>query len=180
LGKAGLELLDYALAERRNDAAIELGKIVQSAAGSNKDPDLKKELLAAQAKVKKLNQQFAKVEQLRRAVETAPDDAGANLRYGKILCFERGEWSKGLPHLAKGSDSNLAKLAESELLTPEEPEEQVKLADAWWDLASESAGDDKLAFYARARDWYERALPTLEGLNKVKVTKRLAQVSKAQ
>ena len=51
----------------------------------------------------------------RLATLTDKDDPDAHLRVGRYYCFTKGEWEKGLPLLAKCSDTRLQRLAEEEL-----------------------------------------------------------------
>jgi hypothetical protein len=106
-----------------------------------------------------------------------PADAEANLKVGKYRCFVKDDWETGLPLLARGSDTKIAAAAKSDTPTLTDPEKQVDLADAWWDLADKETGSARAAMQRRASHWYSAALPKLTGLEKVKVTKRLAELA---
>lgn len=111
---------------------------------------------------------------MRRLLDT-PDDPAANLLAGKYLCFTKSDWEKGLPLLAKGADTGLRALAVRELLQPDEGTAQMAMADSWWDMAEkETAKQQKGAMQGRAKLWYEKALPSLTGLTKTKVEKRIS------
>ena len=103
-----------------------------------------------------------------------PDDPAGNTLVGKYLCFRRSAWDKGLPFLAKCNDAAVKTAAEKELLKPKEAQVQVAVGDCWWDLAEkETDKTTKSALLERARFWYEKSLPSLAGLVKAKVEKRL-------
>jgi hypothetical protein len=102
-----------------------------------------------------------------------PTDPAANLAVGKFHCFIKADWEKGLPMLALGGDLVLKGLAERDLGRPGEAEKQVALGDGWWDCADKQTGLAKAHMRQRAGHWYQQALPSLTGLAKVKVAKRL-------
>lgn len=68
---------------------------------------------------------------LRAAVDKAPDDAGANLALGKLLCFTAGDWKEGLPFLAKGGDDPFAQVARKDLEPKENALFSIEVADGW-------------------------------------------------
>ena len=69
-----------------------------------------------------------------------PADPAANLEVGRWRCFYKADWLAGLPLLAKGSDEKLKSLAAAELKAPSSAEQQIDLADAWWDVSKKEAG----------------------------------------
>ena len=107
-----------------------------------------------------------------------PDDAGANLAVGKYLCVARGDFERGLPMLAKSIHPGLSKAAKQDLSNPQEPAAQIATGDDWWELADKaSEKEDKFRYQERAKTWYDKALPAVSGLNKVKLEKRIAEFS---
>jgi|SRR6185295_875180 len=75
-----------------------------------------------------------KTEQLRLAVEKAPEDAAANLAFGKHLCFAMGNWAEGLPVMAKGGDDGFAHMARKDLEPKENAMFSIEVADMWLSL----------------------------------------------
>ncbi len=45
--------------------------------------------------------------QSQEKLKESPDDPAANLAVGSYLCFNKDQWERGLPMLAKGSDPAL-------------------------------------------------------------------------
>lgn len=123
-------------------------------------------------------------QKVKPAVETLrsqPEDADANATVGRFCCFDKLDWERGLPLLRKGPDSPLKNLAERELAKPDDPAEQVSLADEWWALSTkESNPTRKKAMQARAVSWYELAETKLSGPAKEKVQKRVLQYLTSQ
>jgi WD40 repeat protein len=105
-----------------------------------------------------------------------PDDAEANLTVGRYLCLRKGDWDKGLLHLAKSSEAALADQARKDLAGTVGGVEAVAVGDGWWQLADASAGATKAAYHARAATWYRRALPKLTGVDQTRAEKRIALV----
>ena len=62
-----------------------------------------------------LKARLAAVEKALDKLQTDPADADANLKAGQWFCFVRGQWERGLPLLAKGSNKALAELAKQDL-----------------------------------------------------------------
>jgi hypothetical protein len=115
------------------------------------------------------------VDGARKILQRAPNDPSANLTYGKHVCLVDGDWQQGLPMLAKCDDDELKAAAAADLAAPTEPDPQIAVADAWFDLAD---SDESLAaFHARAHYWYEQALPNVTDVTKTKVEERLAEIA---
>jgi formylglycine-generating enzyme required for sulfatase activity len=109
-----------------------------------------------------------------KTLETKPDDATASSAVGKFVCLAKGEWTRGLPMLAKGSDAALKGLAEQELGNPKESASQAALAEAWVSWSDKESSTYKAAGRARAAEWLRRALPGLTGMSKISAEKKLA------
>ncbi|HLX60515.1 MAG TPA: hypothetical protein VKX17_04445 [Planctomycetota bacterium] len=103
-----------------------------------------------------------------------PDDAASCLAVGKYQLFVKHDFERALPLLAKSGHEVLSKLAKGDLVQPAQASAQLGAGDAWWDAVGKSADKDERArFTERAAFWYAKALPSLTGLNKIKVQKRI-------
>lgn len=111
-----------------------------------------------------------------KTLETKPDDPVANAEVGKFLSFVKGDWKRGLPMLAKGSDSALKTLADQELANPNEAAAQAALGEAWAAQAEKETQIYKPRAKARAAEWLGRAIPGLTGLAKITAEKKLASL----
>jgi formylglycine-generating enzyme required for sulfatase activity len=111
-------------------------------------------------------------------LEKDKDDAEANLEVGKYLCIIKGNFKRGLPLLVKGKDADLKALAAKDLANPKDAKKQVALGDAWDKLAQELKTLPRRHLERRVCYWYERALPELTGLNKVRVSRRYDELAK--
>ena len=110
-----------------------------------------------------------------KMLASEPENSDANHLVGKDLCL-RGEWKEGFSRLRLSSESEIKRLADSELKADSDTETQEELADLWWAYTSE---DPKLAKLAkdRARYHYLAAISSAKGLAKLKIESRLSQLS---
>jgi serine/threonine protein kinase len=164
LAEEAVQADDLKAAEKAAADAVSIGRqageatIVDSAAGLQKEIGALKPLLDRHVRGLK-------------TLETKPDDAGACADVGRWLCLVKGRWEEGLPHLAKGADAGLRKLAESESSRPRDP---LALADAWWALAQKERQDPlKSRLYGRALACYEEALTVAGRLDQPRIQRRI-------
>jgi hypothetical protein len=175
---AGLELVsklaeaeDYASAQRVCAALV-------PATGSN--APLREEVQRRQRDVAVAREAADRAARHVEKLRLSPYDPTANLEVGRYLCFFRGDWTSGIPELARGSDAGLKILAARELAGAQTADAQASLGDGWWEMAQRSSsGPVKGAMLAHAADWYAKAAPTLDGLAKAKVEKRIDEAAKS-
>jgi hypothetical protein len=170
--ETAMKLAMAAAAREDYDAALRYAKLATGAVRRSKDPQFNRELVAREHEIEKLRSRYAAVEKAMTTLGNDANNPSANLTLGSWYCFVKGDWDKGLPNLAKGSRDDLAALAKRELPKPTGAREQVALADAWWALGDKER-ESKAIYRARAVYWYERAAPSLTGLEKVRVDKQI-------
>jgi hypothetical protein len=175
LVEAALALMQEATAADRYDLALRLETPALGAVRRARNAALAERVAARGREVRALKASFEKVEAAAETLKAHPDDPRAHAVVGRHLCLARGDWDKGLPHLAKGDDPKLKAAAEKDLAAPKNPAAQVEAGDAWWDLAEPPGAPSQLR--RRAYTWYQRARPGLSGLLLAKVEKRLQQAS---
>ncbi len=162
------------------EAAKELGTLATSKSGGLRDKNLTLELKAYRQRLTEAGQEIEELQEARAALAKDPKDPKASLVLGQYLCFSKGDWEEGLSLLAQGSDASLKGLAERELTSPpKQPEEQVNLGDAWWEIASTRGRLQTSAIKMHAGRWYREADAGLAASPvKYNVEKRLAEVRK--
>ncbi len=175
-------VIDEAIAAGRYDIAVNIADAAYRLASGEGDAELRKRTYDRRNAVRKLALKWQGLTDARNTLKTTPDDPAANLAVGRWFCFERQDWEQGLPLLAKCSSPALRGIAEQELKSPPTtPDAQVKLADAWWNLAERVEGKEKDALMLHAGEWYTKALSGLpEGFVKAKVGKRLEEVGEVR
>lgn len=112
-------------------------------------------------------------------LKSSPNDAAASLSAGQFLCFRKGNWVRGLPFLARGSDPKLKELATAELAKPAESKSIEQLGDRWWEfaLAQHDWAREKVAHHAALL--YSQALDSAAGIRRLMVEKKLGQAAAA-
>lgn len=166
-------LLNEALEQDHYKAAHQLGDSLVHAAKKARSPSLVLDLQKRVAEIKTIEAAFAKTQGYLDRVQKNPNDAEANLELGKYFGFQKRRWEKALKYFAVSSDVAIKQLAKQDLAEPKDAKEQLALADGWWDLANREKGSPKLAIQMRSMHWYDKALPTLSGLNRTKAVKRI-------
>lgn len=171
LGEAFAAVAEEALQAGDPDAAQKAAGASVQAARRAKDLPL---LNRAEAAVRTVADAKAAQTRVRKALEkleSSPDDPEANLACGRYYCFTLKNWEKGLGCLAKGSDTGLKTLAETELAGAS-TDGILKLADGWWDAAEKDAAI-RAAGRERAVYWYTKGWSQTQGLTREKARTRL-------
>ncbi|MDY0165861.1 MAG: DUF1080 domain-containing protein [Thermoguttaceae bacterium] len=174
--RLSLALIDEAVDRDDFVAARFLGGLATDAARKGRDLPLVAQIVERNREVEEVAQSFADIQDALAALKSNPVDPDANLAVGKYHCFLKGNWNRGLPMLALGSDGKLKELAVKDLKSVEGSDELVALGDGWWDLAAASEGMTQKQLQERAAVWYRKALPGLSGLVKDRVAMRLGSL----
>jgi hypothetical protein len=189
LANGAIQLVDKAIADERYEVAAELGTTASYLASQLKEVALRDVVKELNDRVRRIQKAAQEGDAASQTLSVHPDDPSANLAVGKFKCFLKDDWKFGLPLLLKGSDDALKDLARQDFAAPTESTDQVKLADAWWDLADKRAADKTepgrrddwtiKPMRVRAAYWYEKALPSLSGLALTKAQKRIDEAEPA-
>ncbi len=172
---AALNLVGSAVNAGRFDEANTLARMAEGLASDLGDSPLRIQARMIGNQVKRRERTWSDIDAARKTLEGDSNDPRANLTCGQHACLIDGDWRQGLPMLAKCSDAKLKAAAEADLAEPTDPDARIAIANAWYDVAG---SDESLAaFHARAHYWYEQALPSVTGLTKAKVEKRLADIA---
>jgi hypothetical protein len=172
-----LQIVDEAVAADDLVTAGSLAKLAESAAIKSRHVSTAK---LAGARVKEIAL-FAKdaetVKSALKTLEAKPDDPDAALIAGKYYCFQRGDWAKGLPLLAAGSDAKLKEAAKKEMAAANGGPELLGVANAWYDLGKAAPdGPARRAILTRAYGHYVKVAPELTGFSKTTAEKRIEEL----
>jgi hypothetical protein len=176
LATVTLRLASEAAAESRFLDATRMLEVAGTAAAGARKPDLQESVKAVTERVAKAKSAFEAYENALKLIANNTTDPTANLVAGRFLCFVRGDWEKGMPHLARCSDENLRKAAEKELANPETSEDWEAIGDLWQAAANAAEEGDRPACAASAEFAYRKALDDAAGLRKVKIQRSLDAV----
>lgn len=151
----------------------------RSAAQKAREFKLVKELAARADELEKQRKAAQEYRQALAVMEKEPAEPAANLTAGRYLCFVVGDWERGVPYLALGSDPGLKAVALQELRGAASADAQAAIGDMWWALGETKRGSERDALLLRAGAWYRQAEPRLSGgLAGLKVKQRLAELAK--
>jgi hypothetical protein len=162
------------LAEEREDHT-KVTKCLAVAAGlarKSKNQRLVQRVVQLGSEVRDRQKAAKETARLLDKLRTSPDDPDVCLEVGSHLCFENGDWQSGLPLLAKGSDETLARILRSER-TVTGAAQAVAVADQWVAWGNQQKPAAKAGAYQRANEYYSKSLPSLNGLERAAVEKRM-------
>jgi hypothetical protein len=174
IASMALNLLDRAIAADDIDGGRQLGRIAYAVARKTDDKALIARTVERGKTFKEIQKSFEDFQHALATLKNDPKDAAASTLAGKYYCFVKDDWKQGLPLLAQGDDAGLARSAAKELTAPSDGTAAFELAETWNDLAEKEQGVRHVRLNLHARTWYQKALPTLNGLARVKAEKALA------
>ncbi len=165
------------------DGALDLLKKAESVARSARDAAVRADIQGQAREIRDLQKEFRKIQPSLAKLETDPDDPASNKTYGTYLCFIKGSWKEGLPHLARSGDERLEKVARLETSASKERDAGIRcdLAELYYTIAEESKSTPLMERNALARclGWYRAALRgNLQGLARVRAQRRIEEIEK--
>jgi hypothetical protein len=175
------QLMDEAVAADRYDVAIMLAATANRAAAKAQLPTRKEtedRLAHRRRDIHLIEPIYAAAKKARETLDKNPADTDANLAVGRWRCLYKNDWANGLPLLAKGSGEKFKAIAEQEIAAPTDVEQQIQLADAWWNLAQKEAGTPRDSLRLHAGIIYQAAMPNLtSALKRAEIGKRLTEIA---
>jgi len=178
IAEAYFTVADEAVEREDYDAALSLAGKADASARSGQSAFL---VARAQARTKEIVALRDEYRGLKTALKTlvdSPNDPAANLAVGLYRCFSRGEWARGLPLLSRGSDAAIAGVALKEATVPPDAPGQAALGDAWREAAEKKSGTIKSKMLGRALTWYEKAMPGMPALARLRVESQVEAITK--
>lgn len=172
-------LLNEAVDLDNYKAAHQFGEAIISAAKKAQSASLVLDLQKRVEEIKGIEKSFGKMQGYLDRLQKNPKDAEANLELGQYFAYQKKRWEKALPYFSRCGDKAMEALASRDLADPKDAKDQRTLADGWWDLAKAQKDPGKLAIQMRAAFWYDKALPTLSGLDRTIAMKRIEVVQDA-
>ena len=168
-------LIDRAVGQEKYEVADQFLTIGRRAASKAQDSILTQRISWRAARLREQKAAYDAVREPLEVLQTQPDNPQALAAVGRYRCFYQDDWRVGLPLLAKGDDAALRGVAAKELADQGEPDEQLKLAEAW-DAAAKTEEHQRASCERRAKFWYTRAIVGLRGIVKAKAEKRLDEL----
>ncbi len=172
-----VRMVENAMAKDRYDIAERFANSAQRIARRAGDKLSESQIAGRLQELRNISKQYDAIKPTLATLEKNPVDPAANQKAGEFRCFVQGRWDVGLCLLALGTDAELSRLAEEELRQQTLSKELLKVADDWWQLASNRRADQK-ALRRHAVDCYLRVLPVLVGAEDKAARARLTEAEK--
>jgi hypothetical protein len=166
----------HALAVGSYGSAAQLAAIGQRLARRTRNSPLLNQFNELSQQVRSAEKRESVLAGLLAKHAAAPEDPDVLLELGKHYCFQQAAWAKGLPLLAKGDDPELKAIAVDDAAAGKDGRLLVKAADDWVTWARKQRPAEKKAAHGRAAELYGKALPSLEGLERLSVRKKLEEL----
>jgi hypothetical protein len=172
LARALLGMVPEAIRAESFDAAAGAAQKAEGLAKIAQDPPIASRAAEMKAEVASLKAEATRVRPL--IEKPGPGDEET---IGRYLCFVRGDWASGLPHLLAGAKPPLKPVVEKDVLNPAEADKQLEVAEAWIEFGQkEKSSWRRSRIQLRARFWLEKAGTSATGLVRMKVEKRLGEI----
>lgn len=175
LARAAIKIAREAIDADDLKAALKSLGVASSLARKAKNRSLTAEVTTLQQSARDKEKESKEMAAITAKLSEAPSDPDACLEAGRFFCFKADDWERGLPLLAKGSATDLSRLAVAELNASQTPEAVLALGDAWWDWADDERSLAKTAATAHAADLYGSVLAKTQGLDRARLEKRIKQ-----
>jgi len=176
LAKSCIPLVTESIRADAYDVAVSLLAKAETLARAAQDATLSARLSDLKKEVASLKDEYTRVKPMLEKPGTGDEDA-----IGRYLCFVKGDWDSGLPHLVSGAKGPLKALVEKDVLNPVDADKQAELADAWAEFASkERSAWRKSRIQMRVRNWLEKAQPGATGVLKLKIEKKLGELEEVE
>lgn len=153
--------------------------LANSLARKTKNRALLAEATKIQQAVRSENKESKERAAIMEKVAQNPDDPDICLEAGRYFCFKADDWKSGLPLLARGSDTELSRLAIAESNAGQAANGVIAVADAWWQWAEKERGFSKSSGMLHASDMYQSLVDAnkVQGLERVRLEKRIREAS---
>jgi hypothetical protein len=172
---------EKAAADGNFDVGVRAAAMAEPVARALRDRALSAVVLGQSAEYVKAQREGVRAKAAQQRVDANKATKEDYLAAGEFLSFRKGDWARGLPLLAKGSDGALVALAAREGAAPASAEARRTLGDAWWDWAEKNRNVPKGQIHKHAADYYRMALEGgLTGLARTQAEKRVAEASEEE
>lgn len=168
-----IRLLESALMADRFDLAAHIITRAQLAAVRLDQPECHERFAHWSAVHEQWSQQARLAKHAALRLFQQPQDADARLALGRYLCFTKGDWARGLPHLARGRDDFLRGLAEVDLDGQSNTAARINLVNKWRQYASTRDGLAQRRIILHAEELSRRLYPAVTGLTRLKLGKHM-------
>ncbi len=176
---SALDFIDQLVIGGQFDLAAETAQLASSTASKAREVDLLKSIRERRDAVAGQRKRWAAAHDAMQRIKSNADDPKMNEVCGLFLALQQDEWEDAVPYLAKAAIKSVRDAAIADQQRPTDNQEQIAVANLWWDAAHAMDKKDRPAMLTRALFWYRRAEPNAKGLARVQVEKRLQEIANA-
>jgi hypothetical protein len=162
----------------RYDLASDVISVGVTAAARSREAELGKSLRQQRDQIWQTKRRAVEAQVWVERLKSDPDNGEMNQRYGSFLCFDRGDWDTGIPHLAKGTNATLRRAAEKDEAASRAEAEQGAAFDGWCDAVEVVDRDHRDAVRKRALYWASLAAAHTSGLARSQLESRMAELER--
>jgi hypothetical protein len=178
LALCAADLAELALRRQQMTEALALARMADNLSRALQNKAFRDRTIRLKEEIEKAHGEWAPVLKARQTLATNPSDPAAALVDGRYRCLVAGDWTSGLPVLAKGGSDPLALAAQLDVAGASDSKAAAAIADSWFDLAK---SDEKLKpLYARALRWYRQAVADSTGADQVPWLSRIELIEGLQ
>eukprot|EP00456_Euglypha_rotunda_P066033 TRINITY_DN567_c0_g1_i1.p1 TRINITY_DN567_c0_g1~~TRINITY_DN567_c0_g1_i1.p1 ORF type:complete len:488 (+),score=90.74 TRINITY_DN567_c0_g1_i1:6383-7846(+) len=171
LGKEAIEAGEYAVAKECCQTAV-------SSSRASADATLQGRAVDQLRRTEAIFDLWEASKAAETRLKDQANDPVANTQVGAFNCFVRRDWMTGLPKLSKSSDAELAAIVGIDVANPMKREEQLALGEQWLQYAEkQKATIERTATASRAVFWLEKAVASLDGLDRTAAEKTLVKAN---
>ena len=168
----GVGLVQKRIAEDRYEEASELAQMLSKSL--RRLPGVKSTYASLVKQSNLLEKEFKQIQNDLKTLAKKPKDVQANDKVGKFYFLHKKDFEKAIPYFAKGAKGPIRDLATYQLsLESPSTKESLAIADRWWELGRD---DETSSFKLIATNRYRDIVGDLDGLNKIRVEKRIQEI----
>jgi hypothetical protein len=153
-----LALIDEAIAADECTVAIRVAGLAVEIAAKLENEHISSVCTRRKDEVASIAKEAKKLTKPIEKLRKSPKDPAANFEVGRFRCLVVGDWDRGLPLLAQGSNAAWGAVARKDLGGPAGGDEQIDVGNDWARLANAEKGLAKRALALRAAYWYRKLL----------------------
>ena len=171
------QLYDEAKKAARYDVAKDVAEVALRAARKANNMTAIQEVTEEIKRLEKFVSEQRKAISAKDTLDDDPEDPAANQALGRFLCYFVEDWQQGLPLLAKGPPGTETELAQSDLATPDNPDQQLVMGNRWYELYKTKDGLLARGIAQRAKYWYLKVALKFRGTARSLTEERLREIN---
>ena len=168
----GAGLVQDRIADDRYEEASDLAQVLSKSL--RRLPGAKSAYASLVKQSNLLEKEFEHIQDDLKTLTKKPKDVNANDKVGRFYFLHKKDFKKAIPYFARGVKGPIRDLATYQLsLESPSTKESLAIADRWWELGKDAETN---SFKLIATIRYQGIVGELNGLNKIRVEKRIQEI----